>query len=332
MQKLLRMTTHNVEKILYHPSNLEHNGICIYIAQCAQLAMSLEVSATPKPGNIDRDHDFDDTKYEHFLASSISVFPTIFNLCTYNKGLGESIYSGVLESLKWQRGGNTHFGAYVLLVPLAAAIIKMVDKEKEFTLQQLLSCASHTVENTDIVDSINFYNAFNYGNVRVKSVNEFDLKNSESIDQIKNSKLTLFDLMQMSKNRDLLANEWVNGFKRCGYASNLICESFIHPMNILKEKEKNINYSIIYTFLKLLSEYNDTFITIKHNSKVSENVSIKARYLVQKIDDKKQSISSIIPELNKFDQELLEQRINPGSTADIIVAGLFISLFGGLRF
>ena len=37
--------------------------------------MLLEVSATPKPGNIDRDHDFDDTKYEHFLASAISAGP-----------------------------------------------------------------------------------------------------------------------------------------------------------------------------------------------------------------------------------------------------------------
>ncbi|MFQ6121147.1 MAG: triphosphoribosyl-dephospho-CoA synthase, partial [Methanosarcinales archaeon] len=29
-----------------------------YIARCAQLAMILEVSATPKPGNVDRDHDY----------------------------------------------------------------------------------------------------------------------------------------------------------------------------------------------------------------------------------------------------------------------------------
>lgn len=31
-----------------------------FIAGCAELAMLLEVSATPKPGNVDRTHDFED--------------------------------------------------------------------------------------------------------------------------------------------------------------------------------------------------------------------------------------------------------------------------------
>ena len=39
-----------------------------FIAGSAELAMLLEVSATPKPGNIDRTHDFEDMTYEHFLG------------------------------------------------------------------------------------------------------------------------------------------------------------------------------------------------------------------------------------------------------------------------
>lgn len=47
------------------------------IARCAQLAMILEVSATPKPGNIDRDHNYKDTRFEHFLASAVGVYPLL---------------------------------------------------------------------------------------------------------------------------------------------------------------------------------------------------------------------------------------------------------------
>jgi len=44
------------------------------VARSAVLAMLLEVSATPKSGNVDRDHSFPDISYEHFLASSVSVY------------------------------------------------------------------------------------------------------------------------------------------------------------------------------------------------------------------------------------------------------------------
>ena len=46
---------------------------CLQIpaAERAQLAMMLEVCAYPKPGNVDRCHDYPDTRLEHFLASTI---------------------------------------------------------------------------------------------------------------------------------------------------------------------------------------------------------------------------------------------------------------------
>ena len=57
----------------------EYSGdkITAYITRCAQLSMVLEVSASPKPGNVDRDHNYIDTDYEHFLTSAVSVYPVI---------------------------------------------------------------------------------------------------------------------------------------------------------------------------------------------------------------------------------------------------------------
>jgi len=91
------------------------------IAQCATLAMALEVSATPKPGNIDREHNYPDTRYEHFLASAIATYPHFAEAARKRKNLGNLLHDAVAESNKWQHGGNTHFGALILLLPLAMA-------------------------------------------------------------------------------------------------------------------------------------------------------------------------------------------------------------------
>ncbi|RLG27584.1 fumarate hydratase, partial [Methanosarcinales archaeon] len=65
------------------------------IAQCATLAMALEVSATPKPGNIDREHNYPDTRYEHFLASAIATYPFFAEAARRRRSFGDLLYSAV---------------------------------------------------------------------------------------------------------------------------------------------------------------------------------------------------------------------------------------------
>jgi len=83
--------------------------------------MILEVSATPKPGNIDRDHNYTDTRFEAFPASAVGVYPILEKAAISDSGVGELIHKSVTESSKWQSGGNTHFGAFILLIPLVMA-------------------------------------------------------------------------------------------------------------------------------------------------------------------------------------------------------------------
>jgi len=44
------------------------------------------------------------------------------------------------------------------------------------------------------------------------------------------------------------------------------------------------------------------------------------------------NINIIKPFIIEMDKELLQRKINPGSTADIVIAGLFIALLGGVRY
>ena len=51
------------------------SDISDYVSRCLQLAVLLEVSAYPKPGNVHRTVDFEATKYEHYLASAVALMP-----------------------------------------------------------------------------------------------------------------------------------------------------------------------------------------------------------------------------------------------------------------
>lgn len=283
-----------------------------HIARCAQLAMILEVSATPKPGNIDRDHNYTDTRFEHFLASAVGVYPILEKAARSNSGAGALIREAVAESGKWQKGGNTHFGAFLLLIPLAMAAGKCENKTC------LKAQVQKIVMETTVEDAVEFYMAFSKAKVKIKPVEDLDLGGAGSIDKIKAEGLTLFNLMQISSSYDIIAEEWTNGFKK-----TFECAASIRN----KLKKHDINDAVVLTFMELLSSNKDTFIQTKFDSKKAAEVSMRAKEILQKGD-----IEEIRDDIRSFDEFLLKEGINPGSTADIVIAGLFVSLFEGMRF
>lgn len=268
------------------------------IAQAAQLAMLLEVSASPKPGNVDRCHDYPDTGYEDFLASSVAVYPVFKEAAEVRRGIGKFIFEAVAASKKWHEGGNTHFGAFILLIPLI-----MAEGDRKV--------ATELVESTDWQDAIEFYRAFKIGNVRAGHVNDLDLGSQESLERIENEKLPLFDIFKISQSYDSISAEWIDGFER----------SFRYA-EILRENVKKLgrNDGIVMTFLQMLSDHPDTFIAMKFGTDIAVEISKTASCLIKRFDREK---------IASFDEDLIARRINPGSTADTIIASLFIALIRG---
>ncbi|NYT01055.1 MAG: triphosphoribosyl-dephospho-CoA synthase [Methanocellales archaeon] len=273
-----------------------------YIARCAQLAMLLEVSATPKPGNVDRDHDFDDTKYEHFLASAISAGPIFERVAIAKKDVGYSIRELVEESARWQSGGNTHFGAFLLLAPLVMAAGN--DDVKSVT---------SVVQDTSVEDAVELYKAFQRIDVRVGSVKELSIDDPNSVNEIKRRELTLYDLMKISSKYDAISHEWIGGFLRTFRGASVL-EGKLGKMSV--------NDAIIFTYLKLLSERPDTLVQSKFGTEKAMQVSEKASRLIKNWD---------LDAIRDFDEELILERVNPGSTADIVIGSLFVALLGGVK-
>ena len=260
-------------------------------AERAQLAMMLEVCAFPKPGNVDRCHDYDTTRLEHFLASTILALPALDRAERGDGGIGGIILDAV-ERTNVHSGGNTHFGAFILLVPLV--------------MGGNIPGADRVVRETTVEDAVLFYEAFRKTKVRVISDDELDVNDPRAVDEIRQRQMTLFDVMLYSAKNDMVAREWINGFQLTRRGADLLKTHGCGPA------------SIVLTFLDLLATEPDTFIIKKHGKDTAWEV-------MQKAQDVREGLRDLVT----FDQECIDTGINPGSIADIMIASIYIALGEG---
>lgn len=260
-------------------------------AERAQLAMMLEVCAYPKPGNVDRCHDYTETRLEHFLASVIFARPALEEAESGAGRIGEIIKHAVRDT-NCHEGGNTHFGAFLLLIPLVYG--------------NGIPGAMSSVEKTDVSDAVAFYKAFAMTSVKMKATDDLDVHDPHTLTIIRDREITLLDVMRHSAANDMVAREWVTGFPLTRQGADL-----------LKQFGPG-RQAIVNTFLALLASETDTFIIKKHGAAIAQETMFKAREVI----DGKRSLVD-------FDAECIERDINPGSIADILIASLYIALGEG---
>ena len=305
------------------------------IASCLQLAMLLEASAYPKPGNVHRTKDFPETRFEHFLASAVVLGPTYRwaahrgvmisrgTIDSRNAGLGKAIKMGVRSMMSWQRGGNTSLGTILLLTPLATATGLTMTGHKLDTrcmranLKRILRSATH-------VDSFDVYRAISAASPGgVGSISKLDVMSPESLTRIERQRIRLLKIFEMSAKRDSVASEWVSGYRitfEIGYPYFAGCI----------EASLDLNDAIVNTFLRILSKVPDTLIARKVGMEKARSVSLRARKCLLAggvTTDKGLRL------VNRLDRDLrtLNHELNPGTTADILSAVLAIALLKGLR-
>ena len=292
-----------------------------FIAQCAQLAMLLEASCGVKPGNVDRMQDYPGTSLYHFVASAVGAYPVLRRAAASRGGVGNLIRGAVEESMKWQDGGNTHFGTFLLLIPLCMAAGEVNEKSDSPLFPLLLrDVAGRIVRSTNVIDAIEFYEAFGISSVRVKEVPSLDMRDRETADEIVSRDIQLITLMEMSAEYDMIAREWVYAFPI----------TFEVAEQLIQSQEPNVSDRITLAFLRVLASYGDTFIEIKHGKDVAEWAKEMAAEVLEGMK-KGDNISTIMDDIEALDEEFLRKEINPGSVADIIAAGTFVALLRGMR-
>ncbi len=301
------------------------------IATSLQLAMLLEVSAYPKPGNVDRSRDFQDMKYEHFLASSSALFPIwrmaaqrgLDNKNSLDHLIGDLVFTGCREMLKWQKGGNTSLGVILLLTPLAFAA-GLASRQYVLTPTKLRRSLSSILNKTTPNDAISIFKA-------IKEVNPGGLGESEKLDVTKkNSQKTILkenmspiDVFKIAAPWDTIAREWITDF------SITFTVGFPTFINEIKETE-DINTAVIQTFLTILSKELDTLIIRKIDVKTAEKIRYKAQQIIDEDGVKTVKGRHLITQLDN----LLRSEgnsMNPGTTADLVCSSISVAILYGVK-
>ncbi len=289
------------------------------ICDSAQLACLLEVSS-PKPGNVNILSDYEETLYEHFLASAVAIRKSLEEMLKdfiYRNriSLGKYIYHAINDTQKIQSGGNTNLGIVLLIYPLSIASAESLLKNED--IGNSFRRVPEILSKTTYIDTIYLYKAVRRASPRIKrEVGELDVFDDRSFKKIREKRINLLDIFKITK-KDLIADELVNELKKAenGYA-------------ILKnayKRFKKISLAIAYTYLRLLAENTDTLVANKFCEETAIMVSELCRSVVNSINNERkcEKILYYVKELDKFFKSM---KINPGSMADITATSLFIFL------
>ncbi|TKR27931.1 triphosphoribosyl-dephospho-CoA synthase [Natronomonas salsuginis] len=271
-------------------------------AENAQLALLLEVTGTPKPGNVDRRRDHENLRFEQFMAGAVGAFEGL-RAAADGEPIGRA-FERAVEGMADQSGGNTQFGALLLTVPLvrAAATHRLTPEG-----------VAETVRRTTVDDACGFYRAFEHVDVAVDDPPE-DLaaldvrRGTAAVETLRRREMTLYDVMERSADHDGVAAEWLSGFERSFEAATWLLEN-----------SGPIDRRVSRTFLRLLADEEDTFVVTRNGADAAAEATERARAVLDGAED-----------ADALAGEFVDRDINPGTTADIVAGALFVALERGL--
>lgn len=280
------------------------------IAKIAQIASALEVSGYPKPGNVHRTRDYDDMEFEDFIISGIVIGDTVREACTdvdvENPELGKYILRAVAETDRWIKN-NTNLGIVMMITPIAAAaaISDSFDNIRE-NVKLLMS-------NTSVDDACDLYDAINIADAGgMGDQDEYDVASDSAKQELRDNSQTMYDVLKISAPWDMLAREMTSDMPA-------VFEIGYPTYHKLRE-EKSKNDACILTFLTILSQVPDTLISRKYGSDEALKISMMTRDLLNLKDE-----SDFKDKLKQFDEYLFNNKYNPGTTADLTAASIFVS-------
>jgi len=330
-----------------------HEPIADDVMRSAQLAAALEVSGWPKPGNVHRAADFEDTTFEQFIAGSIALGPPIRRAALKGVEAGKGrigldevgvggIIGKILEDVRtWHSGGNTHLGTSMLIVPLAISAGYTFARTSKLDIADIRMNVATVMAATTVQDALDVQRAIGLlkptGLGKLEDKNLPDLSGKDARRTIVQRAYTLYDMMKASSSWDNIAREWVTSMEIsfcCGLPTWLR----------IKRETGNVNAATVHTFLTILSKYPDTFIARKIGSRTEGDVEKAVRKgLVEamKISSTASKVLSMggvttvegMKALRDFDRQLRSKgnEMNPGTTADLTSSSIMISILGGER-
>ncbi|MFX0167988.1 MAG: triphosphoribosyl-dephospho-CoA synthase [Candidatus Hodarchaeota archaeon] len=308
------------------------------IAEHSQFAMLLDI-LTPKPGNVHRYQDHPDTNILHFAASITRLGHPLYEAAKWGSRQRSSssepsqlgkLLKHATQAAMQPHDKNTLLGTILLLVPLAAAAGCDVPQERPslITLRQNLARILHNTTVEDAVELVRALQIANPGGAIPKTTEwsskskAFDFQSPHTVDLIRRQRLRLLDLQALATSYDAIAQEYTSEF---AYTFQSLYPQFDKALN----RYQHLDDAVLITFLWALSQRPDSFIQRKAGTEAAEKVrqqAIKFHLRVLKMP-----ANRWVAELAPFDEALRAEgsKLNPGTTADLLSAAIFLALHLG---
>lgn len=342
------------------------NSFCD-LATAICLACQWEAVAA-KPGNVHRSADFADVGLIDFLNSGVAVgnvattWSRIWSdqATETDPSFGRFIFEAV-QATRRLTTSNTNLGTCLLLGPLAEAWTK------EFNLQEASTQSPVSVANahdrvshgSDNIDSVP--TAASVAEVLVKwrartrqliaaasmeqtrwihaaiaLAKSGSLGTVEAADVGAKARLrdsdTVAHVMQLAAKRDSIASEYVSGFA-------ITFERTVPSLHELLSWGSSLQWAIVGTYLRLLAQQPDTLIARKVSWERAREISVWAKQLADEFFSTRSQGVGTPDWLEQCERSLGDldfalrsdgNRLNPGTTADLIAAGLLVALLSGI--
>jgi triphosphoribosyl-dephospho-CoA synthase len=260
----------------------------------------LEVSAR-KPGNITPEHDFSDTTYADMVRSALALGPVFARPRVLRRRVGELIADGVQTTAR-VAGANTNLGIVLLFAPLArAATTRRASESLRGAVERILA-------GLDVDDAAAAFAA-------IASADPGGLGAAPEHDVRAPARVSLREAMVAAAHRDSIASEYATGYEIVfGTGLPLLGEALRNGLPTLD--------AIVSVHVGLLAAHPDTLIARKAGEEAARAVSEAAR-----------EVRAGARSLADFDASLrgAENRLNPGTTADLVAGTLLAALLSGVR-
>lgn len=271
------------------------------VALAATLACVLEASAE-KVGNVTPSHAFGDMAYPDFLRSAALVGPAVAEARPGR--VGWAVWKAVATARR-AVPANTHLGVALLLAPIAAAW--------RGQRRDLRDRIGRVLAGLGIDDARWAYRA-------IRLARPGGLGQSRTADVRGTPRITLREAMALAADRDSIAAEYASGFR-------LTFTVVLPALRRALRRGLGLLDAIAQAHVELIAAVPDTLIARKRGRAIALAVSARARDVLALGGWHTRAGRAAAARLDRWLRRD-GNRLNPGTSADLIAASLFVWLLG----
>ncbi|MDZ4841855.1 MAG: triphosphoribosyl-dephospho-CoA synthase [Hyphomicrobium aestuarii] len=263
--------------------------------EAAFLAACRAELAALKPGNVHVHSDGHGMTVATFEAAAVAAAP---HLAARGASVGARIEAATRASVQ-AVGCNANLGIVLLCAPLAAAA--------EHGDGHLRLRVAEVLDHVTVADAAAAYRAIALANpAGLGTVPEQDVANVPSV--------TLLEAMALAYDHDRIAVAYVDDFQDI-FDFALPCLATAR----LSSDDEPLAITVLH--MSLMAKFADSHVVRKHGAQTAAELQAEAHRLrtayLPAVD------ADGFAELMRFDEDLKRRGLNPGTTADLVVAALF---------